>query len=133
MHLAFRIVELEGEQALELRIPILLDDEDSLVLLEESLHLLRERERANAAVVDLDSVPRQAIDCLVDCGITTADGDDSPLGGLARAAHDGFGDEPFRGLPFLQQAIHDLPVLDGVLRVAAVLVMPGAADEISAP
>src|SRR3970282_1149648 len=91
MHLAFRIVELEGEQALELRIPILLDDEDSLVLLEESLHLLRERERANAAVVDLDSVPRQAIDCLVDCGITTADGDDSPLGGLARAGGGGWG------------------------------------------
>ena len=58
--------------------------------------------------------------------------DDAERGPFARAADHGLGHELRRGLPLLREPIDDLLVLGGVLGVAAVLVVAGAAHEVGA-
>ena len=49
---------------LQLRVAVLLDDEDALVLLEELVDLLAERERSDAAVVDVDAALGEPVERL---------------------------------------------------------------------
>src|ERR1044071_5307762 len=98
------MIGLERDQAAELRIAVLLDDEDAIMLLEELHDLLAERERADAAVVDVDPLVGQLVEPLVDAGTAAAEGHDAPIRRLPRLADHGLGHQlrgrgPLRAQP----------------------------------
>src|SRR6187455_1896961 len=97
--------ELDREQALELRVAVLLDHEDPLVLLDELGHLVAERVSAYPAVVDLDAARREPVERLADRNIRAADADEPPLRSLGRASDDRLRDELRRGAPLFREPI----------------------------
>src|SRR4051794_27535633 len=124
--------KLDREQALELRVAILLDDENPLVLLNELGHLVSERVGAYAAVVDVDAARGEPVERLADRAVGAADADESPLHRFGRAPDDGLRNELCRGAPFSRQPIDDLLVLGRVFGIEPELVVARAAHEVRA-
>jgi hypothetical protein len=71
---------LERQQRAQLRIAILLDDEQQPVIGQELLDFLAEREGAHAHVVHLHAARMQDVERLVHGAIRTADRDDRDVG-----------------------------------------------------
>ena len=120
--------KLGAQDSVELSVAVLLDDVDAIVALDERRDFGRERQRAHAHVVDLDSGVAQEIARLDDGVMRRAVREDRELASLAllddRRRHDGS-----RRIVLANEAIEiALPDL-GHLRVARLLVVAGAARE----
>src|SRR4029079_19779066 len=112
-----RATELDREQALELRVAVLLDHEDSLVLLDELGHLVSEWVGAYPAVVDLNATRRDSVERLADRTLRAADADESPLRRLGRASDDRLRNELRGRAPLLSEPIDELHAYARVLRI----------------
>src|SRR5690606_3596448 len=75
---------LDHDEALQLRVAVLLDDEQPLVLREEILDRTPEREAADTAVGQVEPALGQPIDRLFHRGPRAAERDDAPAAARAR-------------------------------------------------
>ena len=79
---------LEGQERAQLRVAILLDDEDRRMQTQEALDVVPEREGLDAQVIDVDFLAREHIDRLAHRAVAAADAHDADL---AVALADQFG------------------------------------------
>ena len=111
------IIRLEREQALQLRIPILLDHEDPLVLVEKFGHLA-ERKRLDAHVSSGGySCSFRTIERLRPLRRRSCRRDTMPHSVELALLDDGFRNQRSSRLPLAQQPVDDLLVLLGVFGV----------------
>ena len=122
---------LEREQRAHLRVAVLLDHEHQLLLLEEFLHFVAERERAQAHVVSLDAVVRKDVERLAHRAIGAAVGHHRDVD-VRVLLDDGLRHQPLRRGELAREPVeHDL-VFGGIFGVHAVLRVAGAAREVRA-
>jgi hypothetical protein len=124
--------ELDREQALELSVAVLLDHEDSLVVLDELRNLVRKRVGARAAVIEMDASSREPVERLTNRPVRAPHPDQPPLRRFRGAADDGLRHELRGGAPFLHEPVDDLLVFDRVFGVEPELVVARAAHEVRA-
>jgi hypothetical protein len=122
---------LERDQGLQLRVAILLNDEDLLVRRQESVHFAAERERADPHVVDRDAALRKDVHGLACRAVAAADRDQADRVG-AGALDDRPGHQRPGPVELADQPVEHELVVGRVLGVTAVLVVSGAAGEVRA-
>src|SRR5687768_9147085 len=129
LQLRERDARLEREQAAQLTVPVLLDDEVRVVRFEEGAHVGAEWERADAHVVDGDTFPGKRVERLHARRVAAPHGDQTELGPWGEADERRW-QGAYRSLDLAVDAVEHLDVLVAILRVLALAVVPGAAREV---
>ena len=130
LELLDRHAGLEHQQAAQLPVAVLLDDEVDLVRFEEPADLVAEREAADAHVVDRDPLGGEQIERFDARGVAAADRHEPDLAPRRRRVTTGAGNGARRALDLAIDAIDHLDVLVAVLGVGAEPVVAGAAREV---
>src|SRR5690606_5624233 len=112
----------ECQKTPELRIAVLLDDEDERVLSQELFDFLTERERADAHVVRVNAATFEQVQRLADRAIAASDRHDADVVRVA-AFEDGARHELLRRLELALQSVDDDLILGRIFRIPAVLIV----------
>src|ERR1019366_1485756 len=114
----------------QLRITVLLDNKDGIVLGEELLHRRVEGESPYSHEVGCDVALAQHVECFADGEVTSPDGQDPDA--RTGAFDDRFGRVRGRGRVLLRKSVDNLLVFLGDLGVFAGTGVPGPAGEVGA-
>ena len=131
LQLLYRNTGLEHQQAAQLRVAILLDDEVHLVRLQEPPHIVAEREPANPHVIDGDAVGGKQVERLDARCMAATDGHEANFaagGGLDHRRGHG----ARRALDFPIDAVDDVHVLVAVFGIHAIPIVTGSPGEVRA-
>jgi len=123
---------LGDDQRAQLRVAVLLDDEDGLVRDDERIDRGAERERPHAQRVDVHALGLQRVERLVHRRAGRAEVHHAVACRLRGSAGDRLRHERLRGLELLQQPLHVVHVVGARLRIARVGVAGRAAREVRA-